>query len=124
MRVAEPPLSLPVTKKEKTDRSLVILLATTGMMVLGVVFIGSMLTKKSNFESVDLSMHPGDINVDGPERRTAPMEYFRTQLLDSDVRSHREEMRGEVYFYDDDITGSASAYTPAASSYSSRASQA
>eukprot|EP00045_Choanoeca_perplexa_P011023 m.115214 g.115214 ORF g.115214 m.115214 type:complete len:741 (+) comp15483_c0_seq1:163-2385(+) len=104
MRVAEPPESLPKTTKKKTDRSLVILLATTGMMVLGVIFIGCMLTKKSNFESVDLSMHPGDISVDGPERRAAPMEYFRTELLDNDLRQHRHEMRGDVYFYDDDIT--------------------
>jgi hypothetical protein len=106
MRVAEPPQSLPKTTKQKTDRSLVILLATTGMMVLGVIFIGCMLTKKSNFESVDLSMHPGDINVDGPEHHIAPMEYFRTQLLDNDLRNRREEVRGE-YFYDDDITAAA-----------------
>eukprot|EP00730_Choanoeca_flexa_P016656 TRINITY_DN7921_c0_g1_i1.p1 TRINITY_DN7921_c0_g1~~TRINITY_DN7921_c0_g1_i1.p1 ORF type:complete len:739 (+),score=163.71 TRINITY_DN7921_c0_g1_i1:206-2422(+) len=123
MRVAEPPESLPLPSEKKTDRSLVVLLASTGMMVLGVAFIGCMLTKKSHFESVDLSLDPGDVTVEGPDRSAVPLDYFRTELIDNDLRNERMERRDDVYFYDDDIIpqSASSVHSGAQSSHQSEA---
>ena len=94
LEVADPPI-VRETGNKQLDRQLVIILTVIGMLIAGVVFVCCILTRSSNFQSVDLRVHPGDVDLDPPLCQGAFNNCLRPERM---------------YFYEPDFDSTEDSY--------------